>query len=212
MIKSWSYSTYGLHDFYGVKDIDIMPLAGFPKTKAKIIGVSSNIMDSIYHDYYLPTDYSTSVKNYTTLDDNSWKYDGITPIFEPSETQKTQFDPHRIITNNGFYPINEVTYKVRRVVIPVGLTDATGLGVETPSLLDLNAHGNIVERINVTSTARKVSGFAFSQYNTITFINHHILMSMENFKGILDQARHNVLGSYDEIEIKKFLKYETPVV
>ena len=39
-----------------------MPLSMFPKIKIKIYGVSSNIMDSIYSDYYLPSDYANYIK------------------------------------------------------------------------------------------------------------------------------------------------------
>lgn len=52
IIKSWSFASWPLGNFPGVSKIDIMPLSMFPKIKANIIGVDSNIMDSVYHDYY----------------------------------------------------------------------------------------------------------------------------------------------------------------
>ena len=100
-----------------------------------------------------------------------------------------------IITNSHFYPKKSFSYKTRRVVLPVGQTDSTGLGVETPSTIKMSAFGDIFERVNITSTANKVSGFAFSQYNTITFINHQILMSIDNFKEILDTIKKNVMAT-----------------
>jgi len=76
----------------------------------------------------------------------------------------------------------------------------------------MNAFGDIFERVNITSTANKVSGFAFSQYNTITFINHQILMSLDNFKEILDTIRKNVMEIPNQYRKDAFFKYETQIV
>jgi len=119
VIKAWSYATYPLGEFNGVNHIDIMPLSMFPKIKANIIGVDSNIMDSVYNDYYLPGDYQKGI-DYKAFKENPWKNDGVSPIFESAPLETFDFDPYEILANSKFYPKEHIQFKTRRVVLPVG--------------------------------------------------------------------------------------------
>jgi len=87
--------------------------------KANIVGVDHHIVDSIFHEYYLPKDYANYVPN-KSISEKTWKIDGISPIFEKPELETVEFDAHSIISNSHFYPKKSFSYKTRRVVLPVG--------------------------------------------------------------------------------------------
>lgn len=212
VLTSWSWATYEFYQHRYIYDIQLMPLSMFPKRKAQIIGVSDNIMQTIYHKYYLPSEYASYIDNYTTFDDYHSKYDGVSNIFEPVLEEEEDYDPHKVICNNNFYPVKKIKKKIRRVVIPVGLQDASGLGVNTPAILELNSLKHIAERVNITHTARKISGFNFSRYGTLSFLKHDILMSFQNYKEILDRVRADVMDLNDPEAQHRFLDYETPIV
>ena len=144
------------------------------------------------------------------MSQNHWKYDGVSSIFEPAKSQIISYDPYNIISNSQYYPQNNLTSTIRRMVIPVGLQDESGLGVNTPSIMEIDGHRKISERVNVTHTARKLSGFKFSRYSTLSTIDHEVLMSMESYKEILYHVLNQKSEKDFDVEevFKKCTDYE----
>ena len=123
------------------------------------------------------------------------------------------YDPSNIISLNENRDQKNVTVRLLNCVIPVGLKDESGLGVDTPALLRVRtAFGNSFTELNIVHTATKVPGFWFSSYASLVTFYNDILISMEGFAAILSEIRGIIEDAEDPEALEEFDSYLTEEV
>ena len=90
-------------------------------------------MESVAQKFYMPGDYQSGF-DYPKLD--SGQRNGLAPLFQEQKLAKEEpYDPSNIIALNENRNQKNVTVRLLNCVIPVGLEDPSGLGIDTPALL-----------------------------------------------------------------------------
>lgn len=209
-ITGFSFTPRDFKNFQYVTNVEISPLSFYPKQFAFISGVQPSVMKSVDTQFYVPERYEEGIK-YEKLP--SGLRDGVSSLFQDNfDTVIEDYDKNNIIALNQFRNQKKVEVMTINAVIPTGYTEFSGLDVGVPAMLTITGIETIFTRINITHTADRVPGFAFSKYQSFALANHDILISIDAWNEIFKKIKTSV-DNLDKEDVKNdFYSYRTNAV
>jgi len=166
-VDQYSFTSVPLDKMPGIQLPDFSPLSQYPSQSCNIMGIEKNYLQSSFIEYYLPTEYDTTV-SYPILSDG--EKDGISSLFTLDGTMTISLseDPYNITSDSNIRPTNASSgiNETILMIIPEGARDGLAIDTTTPGVL---LFGDRAYKVRVRNMARKVPGFGFkfSSYQTV---------------------------------------------
>ena len=212
MVSSYSFMAGYLDDYPTVDGTQITPKSYYPVFNGSILAVDENFTKTFYSQYYTPNSY-ISGGNFKNLANG--RKDGLSMLFtdDNEEIQKVPLDPKgvysKIIANESQGLVDLIKL---RVVIPTGLVEFSSLNVGVPARLVVSLNGHVsVGDVTIVHTADKIPGLMFSKYVLSLMTNGQIVVSMKDYKKVLNLMKANVKANNPDA-YDNFVSYENEVV
>ena len=179
----------------------LTPLCHYPVHVVSVRGVESNFLQTVYTNFFIPTEYDESL-SYNKL--STGQRDSVSGLYlEANQQNYTKiYDVYNLTSNHRYRPpLNAIEESnILRFILPEGVRYVFGLDPTIPAMMILGRH-QLPSKI-ITMVA-KMPGFGmfFSSYKTASKM---VLTSMETYEYLMKKDLQD--SNIDEGDLKDFYK------
>ena len=213
IVEMYSFLTFSMWDMHDVRSNYVTNLADFPWHRLNVYGADKDYLNSVYGDYYIPSEWDKSF-DYQGVNDDHSKPDIIRSLYTDAGQQVLTIEkskeegglgvgiPPQITSSQSvgvregqtsfYFRGNEETYtQYIDAICSEALRYASFLDTDTAVKMDVSAR--YIENYSVTlkylvkmrAMVTKMSGFFFSSYRQTAF-GSPLIVSMDQYQSIVD--------------------------
>ena len=179
IIKDYSFVSHHFSLQPYIDPVNFTSLAKDPSISVQILSIDSSYLNSVYEDYYVPTEFDPRV-NKVQVEDTK-KPDAAKALYSAEGIANNLTLDNKDIISNAYLRSKDVLsayIQPQRVrfIIPKGLAIASSLSTKTSSFVSI---GELQISTQIRCIASKMPGFPFTGYNR--FWTYTVLTSHEDY-------------------------------